>query len=260
MSIFIEAAFFLCQFNFKVFPLAPGAKIPAIPKAKGGNGCLDATDDDEIIEDWAHFLPNANIGIATGLPSNCIVIDLDPRNGSDKSIEVLKKAGHTFPPTVTARTANGGTHFYYAYEPSLKNSKSALAAGIDVKTTGGYVVAPPSRLDGGKHYTWQKSPLGGDLPKLPQWAVKKLKPAPAPIFKRSGDKPTGDIAPLVEYVAKTGEGGRNNILFWAACRAAETGILDINAKSALSEAAMSCGLDQIEVEKTIASAQKRGKL
>jgi len=176
--MFLEAAFYLVPLGFRIFPLMPGSKIPAISKDKGGRGCLDATDDEEIIEDWAHHLPRANVGIATGKPSNCIVIDLDPRNGADKSIELLKEAGHVFPPTVTAMTANGGMHFYYAYEASLRNSKSVLAPGIDVKTTGGYVVAPPSVLDGGKRYTWQNSPLGGDLPRLPQWAVQKLKPAP----------------------------------------------------------------------------------
>jgi len=258
--MFLETAFYLVPLGFKIFPLAPGAKIPAIAKVKGGRGCLDATDDEDIIEDWAWHLPKANVGIATGDVSNCIVIDLDPRNGSDKSIADLKKAGCEFPPTVTARTANGGTHFYYAYEPSLKNSKSALAPGIDVKTSGGYVVAPPSVLDGGKRYQWINSPLGGDFPKLPQWAIKKLKPSPAPVFKRSSAKAEGDIAPLANYLANIGEGNRNNILFWAACQAAKTGLLDANGKAILSEAARSCGLDPKEVARTINSAEERGKL
>jgi hypothetical protein len=258
--MFLDAAFYLVPLGFKIFPLLAGAKIPAISKAKGGRGCLDATDDDDIIEDWAWHLPKANIGIATGLPSKCIVIDLDPRNGSDKSVADLKKAGFEFPPTVTARTANGGTHFYYAYEPSLKNSKSVLAPGIDIKTTGGYVVAPPSVLDGGKRYRWENSPLGGDFPKLPAWAIKKLKPAPPPVFKRSDQKPSADIAPLVNFVARSGEGVRNNSLFWAACRAAETGLLDAGGAATLAEAAQATGLDKMEAEKTIASARKKVRL
>lgn len=259
--MFLDAAFHLVPLGFKVFPLMAGSKIPAISAKKGGRGCLDATDDDEIIEDWAHHLPRANIGVATGIPSNCIVIDLDPRNGSDASIAKLKAQGFVFPPTVAARTANGGTHFYYAYEPSLKNSKSVLAPGIDVKTTGGYVVAPPSVLDGGKRYSWLNSPLGENFPKLPQWAVKKLKPAPAPVKKCNPKNAPKDIEPLVRFVANAAEGQRNNILFWAACKAGESGILNGTALQSLTIAGESIGLDRQEVLKTLASAkQKTDKL
>jgi len=176
--MFLESALDLTQFGFKVFPLAYGEKIPAIPAREGGKGCLDATDDEYVIEAWARRFPKANIGIACGLPSGIIVIDLDPRNGSDESIRKLASKKQTFPPTVTVKTANGGVHLYYAFEPSLKNSKSVLAPGIDVKTTGGYVVAPPSQLHGGKRYEWINSPLGDRFPRLPVWAVQALKPKP----------------------------------------------------------------------------------
>lgn len=258
--MFLDAAFHLVSRGFKVFPLMVGQKIPAVPKSAGGRGCLDATDDDDIIERWAHGYPMANIGIACGLPSNCIVIDLDPRNGSDESVARLAARKQTFLPTVTARTANGGTHFYYAYEPSLKNSKSVLAPGIDVKTTGGYVVAPPSVLEGNRKYTWTRSPLGESLPRLPRWALEALKPRPTPVIAFNRDSAPKDIQPLADFVSKAGEGERNKVLFWAACRLAEAGLLDNAAKSALLGAALSSGLAKDESEKTISSATKKGKL
>lgn len=258
---FMDAAFGLVQFGWKVFPLMPLQKIPAVPKAQGGRGCLDATDDEEILGQWARKYPRANIGLACGIPSRVVVIDLDPRNGSDESIANLAKRKQTFPPTVTAKTANGGTHFYYAYEAELKNSKSALAPGIDVKTSGGYVVAPPSTLGDGKHYRWLISPLAGDLPRLPRWASEALKPRPAPVAP-AFDRNAGprDISKLVEFVAKAGKGDRNNVLYWACCRVAEDGKLDGAAQAALLSAAIACGLDKIEAEKTIQSAAKRGKV
>lgn len=255
---FLDAAFYLVPFGWKVFPLLPRKKIPAIAKAAGGNGCLDATDDEEIIADWHYHLPGANIGIATGVPSGIIVIDLDPRNGSDESIAKLKAKRQEFPATVTAKTGNRGTHLYYSLEPELKNSKSVLAPGIDVKTTGGYIVAPPSVLDGGKRYEWINSPLGGSLPRLPRWAVEALKPKPLPVLGKmeTGTLP-GNVASLANFVATAPAGERNKRLFWAACRAADDGLS--GAKEALMAAARQAGLPKIESEKTIDSALKRGK-
>ena len=258
--MFLDAAFHLVSRGFRVFPLMQGQKIPAVPKSAGGRGCLDATDDEEIIARWARDYPRANIGIACGLPSNCIVIDLDPRNGSDNSIARLASRKQTFTPTVTARTANGGTHFYYAHEPALKNSKSVLAPGIDVKTTGGYVVAPPSVLEGGRKYTWVLSPLGDSLPRLPRWAFEALKPKPQPVVIYSKDTAPKDVSRLVDFVSKAPEGQRNNSLFWAACRAAETGLLDQAAEASFASAAQSAGLDKESVDKTLASARKKRKL
>jgi putative DNA primase/helicase len=182
---FLTEAFDLVRFGWKVFPLAPFSKIPAISKDDGGQGCLDATDDAEVIADWGHWYPNANIGIAAGEPSGFIAVDLDPRNGSEETIARLTAKKQTFPPTVEVRTWSGGTHLYYRWQPGIINSKSKLGRGIDVKTTGGYVVAVPSKIrcrETGKTgaYNWVRSPLGEHLPRLPQWAVEALKPKPEP--------------------------------------------------------------------------------
>jgi hypothetical protein len=257
---FLDAAFHLTQFGFKVFPLAALQKAPAVPARFGGRGCLEATDDEEIIADWARKYPRANIGIACGGLSGCVVIDLDPRNGSDATVAALAARGRTFPPTVTARTANGGTHFYYAFDASLKNSKSVLGEGIDVKTVGGYVVAPPSLLDSQRKYTWQCAPLGDRFPALPGWVLESLKPKPQPVVTYNRDSAPRDIEPLVRFVAQTGDGSRNKALFWAACRASESGLLDGAARAAFEHAAVSAGLERKEVLKTLDSAGKKKKL
>lgn len=258
--MFLEAAFHLTQFGWKIFPLMSGQKIPAVPKSDGGRGCLDATDDEEQIGAWSRRYPRANIGLACGLPSGIVVIDLDPRNGSSESIARLQAKKQTFPPTVTAKTANNGTHLYYAHAPELKNSKSVLAPGIDVKTTGGYVVAPPSVLDGGKSYRWVNSPLGPDLPRLPRWAIEALKPKPQPVATFDRKAAPKDVGPLVDFVSRAKEGERNKALFWAACRAAESGQLDGGAQAAFLSAAQVAGLDRPSAEKTIASALKKGRI
>ena len=63
------------------------------------------------------------------------------------------------PATVTAVTGTGGHHLYFrlpdfAGAPVMKNTASALAAGIDTRGEGGYVVAPPSIHPNGNPYGW----------------------------------------------------------------------------------------------------------
>jgi hypothetical protein len=262
---FIEAAFDLVQFGWQVFPLRPWSKEPLISKGDGGNGCHDATDDEEILAEWGKLYPNANIGIATGEPSGIIVVDLDPRNGSEETISKLAARKQTFPSTVEVRTWSGGTHLYFAWQPGIINSKSKLGRGIDIKTTGGYVVAPLSRVrcrDTGKTgvYRWVCSPLGEHLPRLPQWAVEALKPKPQPILSPQSIAASKDVSALVRFVANAKEGERNKSLHWAACRAAESGLLDGAARQAFLQAALSAGETQRKALSTLASAATRARV
>lgn len=259
---FLLSACELIRFGWRVFPLASFSKIPAISSKKGGQGCKDATDDEELLGTWDRRYPNANLGLACGQQSGVIVIDFDQRNGSDETIKLLASRRQYFPPTVEVRTWSGGTHLYYRWLPEIKNSKSKLGPGIDVKTTGGYVVAPPSRIkcsETGKtgKYEWVNSPLGGELPRLPQWAVVALKTNPEQklINKKSDFK--GDFSPVFRYIETAASGQRNNILYWAARKAAESGKDDGQTKSDLLQAAQNCGLDRIEAEKTIRSAYSK---
>jgi hypothetical protein len=263
---FLTEAFELVCFGWKVFPLAPFSKIPAVPASRGGQGCLDATDDEEIIAGWAREYPNANIGIAAGEPSGLLVVDFDPRNGSEETVARLATRKQTFLPTVEVRTWSGGTHLYYAWQPGIINSKSKLGPGIDIKTTGGYVVGVPSKIkcrETGKSgiYSWVQSPLGECLPRLPQWAVEALRPKPAPVtpVRSSIDAPK-DVSALVRFVAQSPKGQRNNSLFWAACRAAEGGELGQAESKAFLDAALQAGLEADKAAKTIASAARRSKI
>lgn len=258
---FLEAAFDLCSFGWAVFPCAPGKKEPAIPKREGGRGCLDATDDEEKICDWAAKYPRANVGIACGDRSGLLVVDIDAGHGGVESVTDLRARGLKFPPTVSVRTPSGGWHLYYAYDRNPKNSKSLLAKGIDVRTTGGYVVAPPSKLDSGRGYSWYTRPLGSDLPRLPAWALQKLRPREETPFYTERREP-GDIEALVAWMEKAPPGERNSCLHWAAMRAGEAVLRgEISQPEALADmiqAGMRVGLDQAEAGKTARSGIRRG--
>ena len=63
---------------------------------------------------------------------------------------------------------------------------------------------------------------------------------------------------LAQAVAATPEGNRNNILFWAACRAVEEGAPDVAIVDALSLAAAAAGeTDERAIARTLDSALRR---
>lgn len=110
------------------------------------HGVRDASNNVDQIQAWWFDTPTANIGIATGPLSKISVVDVDPRNGGWESLPALN-----LPETATAQTGSKGLHYYYRCEQTFRNR--TLAKGIDFKSDGGYVVAPPSNhLEG--TYQW----------------------------------------------------------------------------------------------------------
>lgn len=259
---FLDGALQLVGLGWAVFPISPGSKLPAIPKKAGGQGVLDASRDEAKIREWARRFPNANIGVACGKISRITVLDFDPKGGSVETLARFAEQKRLFNATVTARTPSGGSHLYYRYAPELMNSKSLLGPGIDVRTTGGYVVAPPSVLDGGRSYSWQLPPLGPDLPPMPIWAHMALKPKPQAAFRTPAPAPgeQGEaLTRLTRFVETAQQGQRNSCLYWAARRAAEGGLVDDGARMALAVAAGAVGIDEKEALRSIGSAFKAGR-
>ena len=117
------------------------------------DGVHSATTVETIIRTWWKRWPLANVGIATGKISGVIVSDIDPRNGGDKSV---KKLPGNFPYTVTARTSRKGEHYYTEYPDNgietPNDQDFAGYPGIDLKSDGGFVVAPPSHHISGEDY------------------------------------------------------------------------------------------------------------
>lgn len=142
---------------FRVFKLVVNGKTPAIegwPEA--------ASDDPERVKAmWTdpvtgESLDN-NIGILTG--KGFFVLDVDVKNGRSgaDSLDLLKDLGLDTD-TVTARTPSGGLHLYYGLPAgTVRNSANHIGRGLDVRGHRGYVVAPPSTIDG-KPYAWLTPP------------------------------------------------------------------------------------------------------
>jgi len=264
--------------GWTVFPLAPGGKLPAIRTAhpKGdpqrgschgecgreGHGVYDATADPDKIRAWGRRFPQANLGLPCGAASGFLVLDVDPRSGGDQTIRAFAARGNPFPTCPRQRTGNGGYHLLFRFDASLGKPRGKLGQGVDVKASGGYILAAPSwtgpsDAGPGGPYVWEVSPFDTPIPPLPAWMREILyPPPPKPLrqFRAAGPR---DIQPLVNYVLRSPNGNRNNDLFWAACRVAEQGCLTLSAQDALLRAAVSIGLERPKALATIRSASKQ---
>ena len=178
-SATLEWALKYARHGWRVLPLMPDGKTPLARLAP--HGAKDATTNAATIRSWWSAEPLANIGIACGV-GDCgpYVVDVDAPNGPHNSdgAASLRAAGIELPPTLTATTPNGGRHFYYSlFKPPprnrLGNWKNVNGLdGVDTRTEGGYVAAPPSKI-GGKAYQFEnwKEPL--KLPAFPSVLYRK---------------------------------------------------------------------------------------
>ena len=185
----LQAALSYQKRGWAVFPLE--GKIPK----KGSHGFKDASINGGAAREWWNANPDDNIGIATGLSSGLIVIDIDPRNGGDKALAELEKQYGALPQTaeVTTGRRDGGRHLYFLPPLDIavksKKGQDGIAPGVEVCSTGAYVVAPPSHHpDTGKRYIWKYHPTAVPLATLPAWIVelanaeRKVEPAGPPVL------------------------------------------------------------------------------
>ena len=134
----LKPALALAARGMSVFPCRERSKLPATE-----HGFLDATRDPNTIREWWSLLPNANIGIATGAASGVFVVDIDSPEAESELHKVEAEFG-LLPPSVEAITGKG-RHIYFRHPGgSIRNTQGKIAAGIDTRGDGGYVLAPPS--------------------------------------------------------------------------------------------------------------------
>src|SRR5262245_13939374 len=135
----------------------------------------EASCDPGVIERWWTAWPDANIGIVTGYDaSGLAVVDIDKNKGGGESWHALRKLYGPEALTPAVITGSGGEHLYFR-APGFVKSRSPMTdewPGVDMKATGGYVVAPPSRNAAGK-YEWDRmySLEDTEIAPLPDWVA-----------------------------------------------------------------------------------------
>src|SRR5262249_30142074 len=143
------------------------------------------------------------------------------------------------------RTPGGGLHAYFA--GSEQGNGRLPAHHLDFRSQGGYVVAPPSAINGKPYELIKRADGHGGLDRAA--VTRLLVPEPGHRPPRSGDRPT-DAHRLAEWLVRQHEGNRNDGLFWAANRALDAGLTDLGE---LADAARKTGLDEPEIARTLAS-------
>lgn len=240
-------------------------------------------DAAEITRLWRRWPLASSIGIATGEPSGVIVIDLDGEKGIRQWDRLCAgRGGH--PTTIEAVTGGNGRHLYFRHPEGfdvrngvgVRNGgldRNGLGPGIDVRSTGGYVLAPPSSHKSGNVYRWAKGRAPGQCAALevPWWLLRDLargarhEERETATQARPGET-TRYGAKALERIAgelqRAAPGGRNALLnksaFAVARLVAGGQIAEAEGRAALIEAASACGLTARETRLTIRSGWRAG--
>lgn len=145
----------------KYLRLKNNTKVPLVAGAFCG-------ESDDLIKE--HLANNGNIGLLTGSPSSVAVIDIDMHhniNGLENLKTFLETYDIVLPKTKVVKTPSGGYHYYFRFPKELHDKRFIQnhkdLQGVDFQTSGRYVVAPPSQIDG-TSYTVVRDIELADLP------------------------------------------------------------------------------------------------
>ena len=237
--------------GWPVFPCQAGQKTPAT-----AHGHRDATTDPARIIAWFTRNPLWNVAIATGAPGPD-VLDVDehgPAGNGYAAFARLSKVGLVDGAAAYVRTPSGGLHAYF--RGSDQRNGHLPAHHLDFRSHGGYVLAPPSGVDGRPYQLIRTVEADGGL----DWAAVTalLEPQRQAVrLQQPHLAPGRDLSHLARWVASQQQGNRNAGLFWAANRALDADpAADL---SPLAAAARQAGLGEREITRTLDSARKTGQ-
>lgn len=195
MSDTLTAALTYAAHGLAVVPTAHQAKVPAFTawQTKG------TTDEATITTWWTGTYANHGVSILTGAPSGIFVLDVDLAPGGDDTLAELEVAHGPLPATHEVITGSGGRHLYFALPDfEIRNSASStLGPGLDIRGTGGQVVAPPTIHACGTRYELEADAPAYTFAPAPGWLLDRLRPVdPAPrarvLSPDNGERP-GDL-------------------------------------------------------------------
>lgn len=214
--------------GFHLFPLQHLSKLPRLKSWQ-----MLATRNAGTIEKWSRKYPGCGFGIFTGKfrdDAALLVVDVDNKNAKhgDNTIIALELAGREFPPTLENVTPTGGRHLVYLVEKPVKQGVDILGEGLDIRSHGGYIVAPGSVVDAGEYWTDRPaSPAPA-----PSWIVEACG---APRAKAANRQPLPGVDPerarkrAIDYLtndapeAIEGAGG-DHTTYVVACKLKDFGV------------------------------------
>lgn len=254
-----RAALVFASVGVAVFPCVPGGKEPLTVR-----GFKDASADTRQVESWWREYPTANIGLPTGVSNAVDVVDIDVHGDASgfPSIAKAREADLVGSWVWCVRTPSGGMHVYFPHPVGVEQrSWQSPRKHIDFRGDGGYVIAPPSRIEvDGTVRRYEVIAVASDSPgPVDAAALRRFLDPPNPP-RHPGHAPArggADPEALTHVVRNAPVGGRNSALFWAACRMVEARFDYSSTIGALGNAAVDNGLSPREAERTVVSAFER---
>lgn len=239
---------------FPVLSLGAEAKKPLVKWRD------KASTEPAQIKSWWKAHRSASIGIPTGIKWD--VLDVDTKRDEDGRVHLptLTDLGLLNGCKFVVRTPSGGWHLYFKATTGLTNKANATL-GLDVRSLGGYVLAPGSYIDTGDYagsYEHMGETSGStDDPLWWDLIVQSIMPVNTttkqPVVLLEYER-RASIASLRGWLSERVHGERNNALHWAVCRCIENGI---DPHELVEVATTILDLPEEEVLKTIGSALRR---
>ncbi|MBO1323592.1 bifunctional DNA primase/polymerase [Acetobacter sp. TBRC 12305] len=239
----------LTRHGLKVFPCQQDKR----PTCKWGELATNCPQSVPML--WRTY-PGPLIGVVTGAASGFDVLDLDWGKGGD---DFYQEHCTRLTGTRTHRTRSGGLHLLFKHREGMRNSASRIAPGVDVRADGGYVIWWPAEgleiVDRSPAQQW------------PAWLVELSQPPLPPKADlervegglRDADRYVqGAVRDAVRAIVSAPQGRRNDTLnaeTYGLARFIPGGHLSTaQIAEAMAAAGLQAGLNQREIEKTIASA------
>jgi hypothetical protein len=264
-----KAAHQYADAGWPVFQARPGGKEPLIPSAhpgrdpqagrcrgecgREGHGLYDAVTDHRQIERWWSREPEANVAIACGAPGPDVVdVDQKADGNGFAAWNRLQRAGLVADPQAIVTTPGRGIHAYFA--GSEQGNGRLAAHHLDFRGKGGYVIAPPSDVDGRRYVVAQHQASAAGV----NWQAIREHLEPQRHIAPRATSPDGMLDRLAGWLSRRGDGDRNFPVFYAAKQLALAGQLDGAAKERLVDAALQAGLrgGEREARASIASGER----
>lgn len=201
-----ESALWLASRGLPVFPVIPKSKAPAT-----SNGFYSASVDPARIRGW---WGTREYSIGVSVPQDIIIVDFD----ANAHEHIIDSHGMNLPETWVTITPGkgGGRHYWYRLPDGVKIPPKVKAMpGMDIRTQGSYVLAPPSVHPDGAEYRWEDAGVVEDLwpenfPLCPGWVIEAcLSPAL--------DESNREKLSLINMLKGIEPGSRQVGLFRAAC-------------------------------------------
>ena len=187
-----------------------------------GNGWQKVRASAADAYEWFQLFPGMNVGLLSGV-TGWWVLDVDGEAGMNSLKEIM--GGQTIK-TRTYITGSGGLHLILPLpdDPQIVltgNCAGILAPGLDIRTTGGFIVAPPSVSAKGPYSVSNDGPIARIIPdKLEEKLAIAFNPAKRTSGSGASAGPRDDFAVQPDYdgpsFAELPEGEQKRLTEWTA--------------------------------------------